>query len=295
MSRLIIIIVLTVLTGGMPAYSRTAFYIVAHEDDWQLFMNPNAYYDVQDPNAKVVFVYVTSGDTGLGPQAAGLRTVPYYVARESAANRAVRFMADINTTSEESVWDTVVVRGHTLHHGVYKNTVSYFLRLPDGNGDGSGFAKTGSWSLERFRAGKVHQGRTVDESTLYASWSDLVGTIRQLINDEMAGSSDAWINIPESDAALISRTHSDHVNTSSLAQDAIAGFKCINRAFYLDYSTASKPINLSAEQQQIQAGVFAVTAAGVSQFGYQNTWDTVHRSVLGRQYLRIDHDNNCGK
>jgi len=32
-----------------------AFYLGAHPDDWQLFMNPNAYYDVQKPSNKVVF------------------------------------------------------------------------------------------------------------------------------------------------------------------------------------------------------------------------------------------------
>src|SRR5688500_8171977 len=43
-----------------------AFYFGAHPDDWQLFMNPNAYYDVQKPSNKVVFAYVTAGDDGAG-------------------------------------------------------------------------------------------------------------------------------------------------------------------------------------------------------------------------------------
>ena len=43
-----------------------AFYFGAHPDDWQLFMNPNAYYDVRGPSNKIVFVYVTAGDAGVG-------------------------------------------------------------------------------------------------------------------------------------------------------------------------------------------------------------------------------------
>ena len=33
-----------------------SFYFGAHEDDWQLFMNPNAYHDVHRPSTKVVFM-----------------------------------------------------------------------------------------------------------------------------------------------------------------------------------------------------------------------------------------------
>jgi len=48
------------------AQNTVAFYFSAHEDDWQLFMNPNAYHDVQRASTKVVFVYLTAGDAGAG-------------------------------------------------------------------------------------------------------------------------------------------------------------------------------------------------------------------------------------
>src|SRR4030095_10435487 len=70
-----------------------AFYFGAHPDDWQLFMNPNAYYDVQMPSNKVVFVYVTAGDAGLGLGNGG-RAQPYYLARENGAKVSDKFMAD---------------------------------------------------------------------------------------------------------------------------------------------------------------------------------------------------------
>src|SRR5687768_5615926 len=46
------------------AQDTVAFYFSAHEDDWQLFMNPNAYNDVHKSSTKVVFVYMTAGDAG---------------------------------------------------------------------------------------------------------------------------------------------------------------------------------------------------------------------------------------
>src|SRR5690349_21191295 len=73
--------------------NRVAFYFGAHPDDWQLFMNPNAYYDVQRPSNKVVFVYVTAGDAGVGLGNGG-RAQPYYLARENGGKLSAKFMAD---------------------------------------------------------------------------------------------------------------------------------------------------------------------------------------------------------
>ena len=79
-----------------------AFYFGAHPDDWQLFMNPNAYYDVQKPSNRVVFIYVTAGDAGLGLGNGG-RAQPYYLARENGAKLSVKFMADAAKAPESSV------------------------------------------------------------------------------------------------------------------------------------------------------------------------------------------------
>src|SRR5215471_8104866 len=50
--------------------SKVAFYFAAHEDDWQLFMIPQAFEDVLDGKTKTVFVHLTAGDAGLGGGAA---------------------------------------------------------------------------------------------------------------------------------------------------------------------------------------------------------------------------------
>src|SRR4029079_13700308 len=46
--------------------NKVSFYFAAHEDDWQLFMNPSAFQDVIGGAAKTVFVHVTAGDPGVG-------------------------------------------------------------------------------------------------------------------------------------------------------------------------------------------------------------------------------------
>jgi hypothetical protein len=37
---------------------KVSFYFAAHEDDWQLFMNPSAFQDVMNGAAKTVFIHV---------------------------------------------------------------------------------------------------------------------------------------------------------------------------------------------------------------------------------------------
>src|SRR5690349_17681391 len=86
--------------AAMPALAvdtatsdKVSFYFSAHEDDWQLFMNPSAFQDVTGGAAKTVFVHVTAGDAGLGVGRGG-RKHPLYLARENGAEAAIRFMAD---------------------------------------------------------------------------------------------------------------------------------------------------------------------------------------------------------
>ena len=131
-----------------PNTNRVAFYFGAHPDDWQLFMNPNAYYDVQKPSNKVVFVYVTAGDAGVGLGTGG-RSQPYYLARENGAKLSVRFMADAAKAPEIPVDSVASVAGHPVKRWLYRNTVSYFMRLPDGSPQGTGYVATAEQSLKR--------------------------------------------------------------------------------------------------------------------------------------------------
>ncbi|MGB8578572.1 MAG: hypothetical protein WCD56_18695 [Pseudolabrys sp.] len=53
------------------AAQHVSFYFAAHQDDWQLFMNPSAFHDVLDASTKTVFVHMTAGDAGLGTKPGG--------------------------------------------------------------------------------------------------------------------------------------------------------------------------------------------------------------------------------
>ena len=46
------------LAGQAKRPDKVSFYFAAHEDDWQLFMNPSAFQDVINGAAKTVFVHL---------------------------------------------------------------------------------------------------------------------------------------------------------------------------------------------------------------------------------------------
>jgi hypothetical protein len=64
-------------------YTVVAFYMTAHEDDWELFRGEQAYADIQsDPSYKIVFIHTTAGDAG--------SIDGWWEAREQGAIAAVR-------------------------------------------------------------------------------------------------------------------------------------------------------------------------------------------------------------
>jgi len=268
------------------AHQNVAFYFAAHEDDWQLFMSPNADRDVQSSSTKVVFIYVTAGDAGVGSGDAG-RSKPYYLAREKGAEISVAFIANGSNEPAEATESLAVIQGHTIRRWTYRNTVSYFLRLPDGNMYGTGYISTGSESLKQLHEGAIRSVSAVDGSATYHGWADLTKSLRDLIDQERERSPTVWINIADPDTERNAGDHSDHVELSQAVLDAIGGLSCINRALYLDYASAGLAENADTHSREIKAGTFAAVAVGLNAMGHPSNWDLQHRALLSRHYSRV--------
>ena len=264
-----------------------SFYFSAHEDDWQLFMNPNAYNDVHKPNSKVVFVYLTAGDAGLG-LGKGERSQPYYLARENGAKLSVKFMVDAKKEPSVPVSSASSFLGHPVTKWVYGNTVSYFLRLPDGNPQGTGYATTGQQSLKRLADGVSASMMAVDSSATYKGWSDLKATLRVLIDQESGKASTVSVNIPDTDTKKNSGDHQDHLHTAKLVLESVADQSCISKFFYLNYVTAKMPENMTAADHQVEVGTFAALVVGLTALDHDSPWDGLHRSWLSRHYFRTE-------
>ncbi len=272
-------------TSGTGAPPRACFYFSAHEDDWQLFMNPSAFRDVI-AGAHCVFVHVTAGDAGFGTGDGG-RKHPLYLAREHGAESAIRFMADQDwQTPEESTIAAAMCNGHTLRRVNYRNTVGYFLRLPDGSPQGTGYAATGEQSLTRLAEGRIASFRTIDGGATYRGWNDLVTTLRELIAVERGAAPTVDLHIPDPDPARNPGDHADHVMTAQAVLDAakeVAG-ACVT--YHLGYAGESRPENLSGQDRDMKCAAYAVTLAGLNAFDHPSAWRHYDESYIGRDYWR---------
>ena len=268
-------------------YEKTSFYFAAHEDDWQLFMNPSAFLDVRGTKTKTVFVHVTAGDAGSGLGRRG-RKHPFYLARENGAEEAIRFMADANELPAEKIADRKTFNGHSIYRVSYRNTVSYFLRVPDGNADGAGYPETRNESLRRLAEGERSKLRAIDGSTVYRGWGDLTATLRTLIDYERADAPVVQINVGETDPVINPGDHSDHLMTAKAALDAARNLACARRLHFVDYASSRLPENLDPKQRDMESAVFAVTLAGILALDHQVFWHKYDKAFVGRNYFRVE-------
>ncbi len=269
---------------------KVSIYLAAHEDDWQLFMNPSAFEDVIGGAAKTVFIHITAGDNGLGSSTGG-RKEPYYLARENGALDAVRFMADEDKTPISGSATPMTFNGHAVYRASYLNTIAYFLRLPDGNATGMGFAGTGFQSLQRLANGDINKLSAIDGSTAYDGWGDLVATVRDIISYERANAPLLQLNVAETDPRINPQDHSDHLMTARVALDAAKDMRCVRRVYYVDYASSRLSENLNARERDMQSAVYAVTLAGVMAFDHGTAWQHYDQSFIGRNYYRVEQPN----
>jgi hypothetical protein len=276
------------LMPDQGAIQRVSFYFSAHQDDWQLFMNPSAFRDVLDGNTKCVFIHMTAGDAGLGTSNGG-RKHPLYLARENGAECAIRFMADSDDRPPvEKMASPMEFNGHPIHRVGYRNTVAYFLRLPDGSPEGTGYADTGYQSLKRLAGGQIDTLSTIDGTTSYHGWRDLVATLRAIIDFDRGTAPRVQLNVPEPDPAINPNDHSDHVMTAKAALDAAEGLTGTGRLYYVGYASAELPENLSGQDRDMKCAVYAVTLAGVLALDHPTAWQHYDHSFVGRNYFRVE-------
>jgi len=270
-----------------PRPDKVSFYFAAHQDDWQLFMNPSAFEDVAGGAAKTVFVHVTAGDAGLGTGTGG-RQHPYYLARENGAESAMRFMADADQTLASESAARLTFNGHSVHRTSFGRTVGYFLRLPDGHPSGGGYGGTGWQSLRRLNEGQIVALTAIDRSASYRGWSDLVATVRAIMTFERDGARLLQINVADPDPRRNPGDHSDHLMTSRLAVDAAVDLACVRRVYYVDYASARLPENLDAEHRDMESSVFAATLAGLQALDHAPARPQYYQSYVGRNYFRTE-------
>jgi hypothetical protein len=279
-------IAFTLLLGvHLLSAQTTRVFGVAHQDDWQLFMNPNVANSIQSPEDKTVIIHLTAGDAGYG-----MGNDAFYKAREEGALRAVRFLSNIaedrSKIGDEMSRRVTLIRNHPILTYTYHNTVVYFLRLPDGNGDGSGFELHQQKSLEKFYNRQVVDFKAIDQSTTYTNKEDLLGTLKELIATAHTGTQ-LEIHLSELSEDLNVDDHSDHLTASRFISEAATNQFKGEFYYYIDYQSANLESNLERSEILINSGAWGATASGLSDHRHASLWDEYHTTYLDRQYYRV--------
>jgi LmbE family N-acetylglucosaminyl deacetylase len=220
--------------------------IVAHQDDWQLFMGDVIAQRAQAGH-RLVFVYLTAGDDG--------RDSVYWATRERAALRSTGIATGVLAGDSSPEQCSIVrVLEHAIRRCRIANTESYFLRLPDGHRNGIGFARHSYQSLRKLRRSRITAISAVDGSAVYTGWADLKSTVDSLIGESSAT---RIVTVHTSDPSVVINPHDhfDHRMAGLLVYDSRRKNKW-NVVYYAGYALATRAPNRTGEQVRQKTSLF---------------------------------------
>ena len=208
---------------------------VAHEDDDLLFTSPDLLHALQSSTSTVCVrtVYLTAGDAGSGQS--------YWGQRELGSQAAYAQMLGVSNTWTQS---DAGVSGHPIPLytlNANPNVSLAFMRLPDGNIDGSGFSSTGRKSMEKLWSGSISSITTVNGSSSYTKTS-LISTLLTL----MQSFQPTQIRAQDYVGTFGDGDHSDHHAAAYFARAAHQLYTTPHTfTGYMDYATSAQPANVS--------------------------------------------------
>ena len=221
------------------------FVVVAHEDDWQLFMGDAIARRAAEGDS-LTFVYLTAGDDGREPA--------YWQTRERAALTATRVAVGAQAGEPAARCSITVVSGHSITRCTAGRATSYFFRLPDGQRNGAGFARYGNQSLRKLRAHTIASITAVDGSATYRGWDDLLRTVTVLLHSsDRAGS----VRVHTTDPSIRANPH-DHFDhrMSGLLVAAVRKDRSWSIWYYVGYALGTRAPNRSGEQARQKTALF---------------------------------------
>lgn len=270
------------------------FVIVAHQDDWQLFMGKEVFARIRE-GRRIVIVVTTAGDAGdershwtsrlSGLVLSVLRAFPAWSPYPSEATAGYRV-----------AYDTAALAGKTalrvtLDDAAQERAALYLLHLPDGGSDGAGFAPRGQ-SLKRLHEGEPLSALWPEGSpSTYHSWAQFETTLAAIVERERAGGTDTVrVYAADPDAQRNPGDHADHTYTSLAVAALAERDPSIEPIWFATYAIAARDANLAGDAADDQrAAIFAYGggySAAAAGFGetWRTGWEREYPHFKGRQY-----------
>jgi hypothetical protein len=136
---------------------------------------------------------------------------------------------------------------------------------------------------------------TVDTTTTYASWADLVATVGGILDLEAGGPTARAIAVhaPDYDRAVNPGDHNDHCATAEAVRAAV-GRRPWDLTWYVDYRTRDLPVNLAAaahadKTKEFLASDRPMVAAGFGSIASQPSY----QAWLWRRYDRTERGGHA--
>ncbi|MCZ2829873.1 PIG-L family deacetylase [Modestobacter sp. VKM Ac-2986] len=252
--------------------------VVAHPDDDLFFINPDLANDLQ-AGVCTTTVYVTSGDAG--------QRNAYHRARERGIAAAYAAMA-----GAPDVWARarVTVAGRVLTEATLTGVPSvrlFFLRLPDGGMDGSGWPRSARTSLRQLVQGQVPVLWTVDSPAQAYGAEDLLA----VLSGVMTHVRPTGIRTLDGERGHADGDHSDHHTVAQLTAAASARWDAsVPVAGYVGYPSAELPANVDGRELADKAATVEVYARFDRLLHLDPVQDTVSPEAawLARRYRTVD-------
>ena len=238
-----------ILTNLLPLQgcdNGTTDVFVAHPDDDILFMNPDLEQQLMQQCLRTI--YLTAADDG--------RSAAYWQGRERGIEAAYAFMVGAPDS-----WQDVptIINGHRVLERVLEGRPSLalvFMRLPDGNVTGEGFAATGHQSLSRLAKHKIKKINAVDATATYTN-----GSLIQTLTAIMKVDQPTIIYSQLLSGQNSKNDHSDHRAVGHITSAArIAAASKAQVSLYFGYPVNGLSPNLDAEVSLRKRAIFSAYA-----------------------------------
>lgn len=281
------------------AYALDAF-VVAHADDWQLFMG-DVLVEALRRRHPVLVIVTSAGDAARGTE--------FWQTREQgalASMRAALALAGAPSQGAGCVASQVplaslngrrrpaVLPARTVWTCHADDATTVFLRLPDGRPDGAGYSVHGYQSLLRLAATGRGPLAALDGSASYATRDELTETVAGILRAHQRLGVAVHLHTHDPDPMTNAIDHADHRETGRVALDAA---RLLHAAvtLYAGYSNVRRADNLTPEAAAWKAYCFvqydrAMMARHGSWSAYaENAW--AHALYLSRTYARpnVEH------
>lgn len=256
----------------------TTLNIVAHEDDDLLFLNPDLLHAIQ-AGRKVRTLFLTAGDSGMGAE--------HWRNRELGAQAAYAQMCGVDNSWTQT---DVGIAEHPIPVftlSSYPAVSLVFMRLPDGNINGTGFASTHYQSLQSLWTSSISTIDAIDGSSSYNQVT-LLSTLTSLISLFQPDQ----INTQDYVGSYGDGDHSDHHSVAYLVQAAVQHYtNPFSFIGYEGYTTSHRltnvtGTNLIAKQDAFYAyAYYDMFVGGVPKI-FPNSW---RMSVKFRRFVCLLH------